>query len=583
MSLFARSRRDALRGSETRSVSFQDLWGSDTEYRRDGAVEPARRAIRLDAVFACVRLIGTSFAQIPWDVYRDGSKEPVRPTPPLVSSPSPLVLPSAWRFQLATSLALWGNAYGIVGGRDRLGYPAQVEWLLPDRVQVQRTGASVEYRIDGVAAENVFHVQFQPLPGEVVGMAPLEYAGLVELGREAQAFGRKWFTEGATPSAILYSEAELSPEDARRISGSFVSAIRRRRRPAVLGAGLRYEQVSVGASESQFLDTIRENRAQVATVFGIPPEMVGASVGGGGSITYANREQRSLDFLTFCLGGYLQAAQDALTAALPRGQVARPTTAALLRSDLLTRYQAHEIGIRARILTPNEARDIEDRTPLPGGDTFPLLPGQAPTAVDGAVDGPDDGPDHVDETRSASPREIAELIQKVYLGVGVVITAEEARALANRAGADLGVAPEGLGVRSIDTDRTATVEHRATYSPPDPVRVAARRALDWIAEGLAGSGFTDTGRRRASQLANGEPVSLDTIRRMVSYFARHAPDRDAEGFDEGEDGYPSPGRVAWDAWGGDPGRDWAAQVLDDATGDAGRSAHDLPARPDHDL
>ena len=44
---------------------------------------------------------------------------------------------------------------------------------------------------------------------------------------------------------------------------------------------------------------------------------------------------------------------------------------------------------------------------------------------------------------------------------------------------------------------------------------------------------------------------------MRSFFARHTPDKKAEGFSRGEDGYPSPGRVAWDAWGGDPAQSWA--------------------------
>lgn len=428
MSIFARSTRDVSGGNERRSVSYQDLWGSATEYRRDGHPESPWKAVRLDAVFACVRLIGTSFAQIPWHVYREGTKEEILPRPSLIESPSGTVLPSAWRFQLATSLALWGNAYGLTTGVDRLGYPIGVEWIDPDRVVVEQTGGTVRYLVDGNVVPDVFHVQFQPMPGSVVGMAPLEYAGLVELGREAQSFGRKWFTEGATPSAILYADAELEPEDARRIASSFVSAIRKRRRPAVLGAGLKYEQVSVPAEASQFLETVRENRAQVAGVFGVPGEMVGAPT--GGSMTYSNREQRSLDFLTFCLNGYLVAAQEALSRALPRGQIARPTTAALLRSDLLTRMQAHEIGIRSRILTPNEARDLEDRAPLDGGDSFPLLPGQQAQPVDGA--------------QRENARAIAELIQKVYLGVGVVITAEEARELANAAGANLTGLPDGL-------------------------------------------------------------------------------------------------------------------------------------------
>lgn len=99
-----------------------------------------------------------------------------------------------------------------------------------------------------------------------------------------------------------------------------------------------------------------------------------------------------------------------------------------------------------------------------------------------------------------------------------------------------------------------------SYEPPQDVQDAAKRALIWVAEGRAGSGFTDVGRARAVQLANGRNVSEDTIRRMRSYFARHANDSDAEGFNRGEDGYPSPGRVAWDAWGGDPGRRWANSV-----------------------
>ena len=102
-----------------------------------------------------------------------------------------------------------------------------------------------------------------------------------------------------------------------------------------------------------------------------------------------------------------------------------------------------------------------------------------------------------------------------------------------------------------------------TYTPPQGVREAARRALDWIEEGKAGSGFTAVGRRRASQLAAGQNVSRDTIMRMKSFLARHAVDRKAEGFNRGEKGYPSPGRVAWDAWGGDEARTWVNGLLGD--------------------
>jgi hypothetical protein len=102
---------------------------------------------------------------------------------------------------------------------------------------------------------------------------------------------------------------------------------------------------------------------------------------------------------------------------------------------------------------------------------------------------------------------------------------------------------------------------KADNTPPKSVRDAARRALDWIAEGKAGSGFTAVGRSRASQLASGESVSLDTLKRMKSFFSRHEVDKNAVGFTQGEKGYPSAGRVSWDAWGGDAGFAWAESMV----------------------
>jgi hypothetical protein len=95
------------------------------------------------------------------------------------------------------------------------------------------------------------------------------------------------------------------------------------------------------------------------------------------------------------------------------------------------------------------------------------------------------------------------------------------------------------------------------HRPPKDVQEAAQRAVRWIEDGKAGKGFTDVGRHRAHQLAGGEEVSDEEMRKIKAYFARHTVDKDATGFARGEDGYPSPGRVAWDAWGGDAGERWS--------------------------
>lgn len=104
------------------------------------------------------------------------------------------------------------------------------------------------------------------------------------------------------------------------------------------------------------------------------------------------------------------------------------------------------------------------------------------------------------------------------------------------------------------------VEADGKYKVPAGVQSAAKRALKWISEGKAGDGFTSVGRRRASQLAAGGYVSREVVVKMRAYFARHAVDKKATGFSSGEEGYPSPGRVAWDAWGGDAGRTWVNRL-----------------------
>lgn len=96
--------------------------------------------------------------------------------------------------------------------------------------------------------------------------------------------------------------------------------------------------------------------------------------------------------------------------------------------------------------------------------------------------------------------------------------------------------------------------------PTEAMQVAARRALAWKDEGRAGG--TRVGLARANQIANGDLISEDTILRMYSFFRRHEVDKEAEGFSAGEDGYPSPGRVAWDLWGGDAGYAWATRLRD---------------------
>jgi len=91
--------------------------------------------------------------------------------------------------------------------------------------------------------------------------------------------------------------------------------------------------------------------------------------------------------------------------------------------------------------------------------------------------------------------------------------------------------------------------------PTDGMKTEAQRYKNWKKEGKAGG--TQVAAVRATQILSGGELSADVVVRMFSFFSRHEVDKKAEGFRKGEKGYPSKGRVAWAAWGGDAGFSWS--------------------------
>jgi hypothetical protein len=91
---------------------------------------------------------------------------------------------------------------------------------------------------------------------------------------------------------------------------------------------------------------------------------------------------------------------------------------------------------------------------------------------------------------------------------------------------------------------------------PDAVKNNAQNALDWAEENGWGSCGTPVGKQRANQLANGEAISVETIRRMYSFLSRHKENAEtSKGYGDGC------GQLMYDAWGGASALSWAESKL----------------------
>jgi hypothetical protein len=171
------------------------------------------------------------------------------------------------------------------------------------------------------------------------------------------------------------------------------------------------------------------------------------------------------------------------------------------------RMMLWEMADQSQDLTINERRAMKGYEPVAGGDVVPLLM-KSPAPV------------------SSIPPDL---------------TAEDIKALAY-----------GLDYKADG------------YQPTEAMAAEAERGLEWRRE--FNRGGTEVGVARARDISNRKNLSADTVKRMVSYFARHEVDKQGQGWSPGEKGYPSAGRIAWALWGGDPGRAWANKInrqLDD--------------------
>ena len=91
---------------------------------------------------------------------------------------------------------------------------------------------------------------------------------------------------------------------------------------------------------------------------------------------------------------------------------------------------------------------------------------------------------------------------------------------------------------------------------PDDVKNNAKNVLEFVERNGWGSCGTPVGKQRVNQLAKGEPISLDTIKRMYSYLSRHEIDlQNSKTYSDGC------GKLMYDAWGGKSALSWSRNKL----------------------
>ena len=391
---FARP-RDA---PETKLPDIQDNVRDSGQTFIFGRAESGERvdektAMQISTVYACVRLLAESVAQLPLHLYKvtepDG-QEKAKNHPLyriLYRQPNPEMTSFSFWEAVMTHLLLWGNSYAQIvrdGRNNVLGlYP-----LLPENVEIDRTDKGELYYIyhaytDEVPGENNKDITFRR--DEILHIPGLSFNGLVGFSPIAmmkntlgttiavEKYGSAFFKNGAQPAGVLEHPGVL--KDPQKIRDNWMTAYggaSNAHKVAVLEENMHYKPISLPPEDSQFLSTREFGVEEICRIFRVPPHMVQDLK----RATFSNIEHQSIDFVVHTLDPWLVRIEKAIVKDLLVGDeqdlyFPKFNVDGLLRGDYKSRMDGYSIGISTGIISPNEARRKENMPALPaeeGGD-----------------------------------------------------------------------------------------------------------------------------------------------------------------------------------------------------------------------
>ena len=331
--------------------------------------------MRLSAVFACLRLLSEAVSTMPLDTFErtQGTRAPFRPRPEYLGFQPPQTSLIDYLSQVMLSLLTAGNAF-VATPRNDLGEPLTLVVIDPGKVKVKQDDQGrVTFDVAGSVYDelDIMHIKGMCLPGALLGLSPLSYAReTVDLGLSGQQYGAAFFHNGALPGAVIEAPGDFSQAAADRVAAMWNSRHQGTSNAAKVGVltqGAKMSKVSLTPDEAQFLQTRAFQVPDVARFFGVPPHLI-ADASNSTSWGSGLAEQ-NLAFGQFSLRPWVARIEEAhsrllSTHGLPNVFI-RLNMDALLRAGTKERYEAHEIGLRARFLTENEVRKLEDLPPLP--------------------------------------------------------------------------------------------------------------------------------------------------------------------------------------------------------------------------
>jgi len=378
----ARGLRPFTNGWPVIREAFTGAWQLNAEVS-------AGTALTYSAVFACVTLIASDIAKLGLGLVEVDDNGVWTPTESAAFSP---VLRKPNRYQnrikfieqWITSKLIHGNTY-VLKQRDARGIVIGLYVLDPTKVTpLVATNGAIFYELTRddlsgitgqesivVPAREIIHDLMVALYHPLCGVSPIYACGVAALqGLAIQSNSNKFFANGSNPGGVLTAPGKIDDTTVTRLkqywednfTGNNVGKV------AILGDGLKYEAMSVNATDAQLIEQLKWTADTVCSCFHIQPYMISV----GPPPPYANIEPLNIQYYSQCLQSLIENLELCLDEGLelPKPYGTEVCLDDLLRMDSHTKTQSASTAISSGGMTINEARKkFFDLGPVPGGHT----------------------------------------------------------------------------------------------------------------------------------------------------------------------------------------------------------------------
>ena len=347
-------------------------------------------ALQMSAVYACIRLLSETLAQLPLHVYRRTAKGSEIDRNHILykvlhDTPNPWMTSYTWRNSVQSHAVGWGNGYSFIV-RDQRQQARALLPLLPDRTYPQLINNILTYRTQigyktcEIEPDDIVHIPGLSFDG-LLGLSPIAlHREAIGLGKAAETFGAKLFGSGSLLSGVIKHPGRLkrrsekpgeqSPvEKLRNQWKSLYAGLENSAQVAVLEEGMDFQTIGIPPEDAQFLQTRKFQITDIGRIFNVPSHMINDLE----KATFNNISELSLVFNRFTMTPWIKNWEQELNRKLfPNNNIhyIKFDLNALLRGTIAERAEYYKTAIEYGWLSRNDVRKMEDLNTIDGLDEY---------------------------------------------------------------------------------------------------------------------------------------------------------------------------------------------------------------------